>query len=102
MSALDLAHGTHQDAMEAAETAFLAAMRGDHGRAAELYRQAFDLERRAAETLVSDLDSEPTRSILFRSAATLGLRCGDLRDAERLAAIGLSGNAPDEIADELR
>jgi hypothetical protein len=48
------------------------------------------------------LDYEPTRSVLFRSAATLALRCGELREAEKLASIGLSGHPPDEIADELR
>jgi hypothetical protein len=31
-----------------------------------------------------------------------GLECGDLREAERLIAVALSGDPPDEIAEELR
>ena len=43
-----------------------------------------------------------TRSILFRSAASLAMDCGKLGDAERLIAGGLSGHPPEEIAEELR
>jgi hypothetical protein len=39
---------------------------------------------------------------LLRSAATLALDCGEYRQAERLASIGLAGNPPAEIAVELR
>jgi hypothetical protein len=45
---------------------------------------------------------EPTRSVLHRSAPTLALECGALRDAERLIAVALSGDPPAEIAEELR
>jgi hypothetical protein len=102
MSALEIAHNTHQEAMGMAESAFVAELRGNHATAREMYHRAFVLERAAAEALASDHDAEPTRSILYRSAATLGLRCGELRDAERLVAIALVGNPPEEVADELR
>jgi hypothetical protein len=39
---------------------------------------------------------------MFRSAASLALNAGLFRDAERMVAIGLSGNPPEPIADELR
>jgi hypothetical protein len=35
-------------------------------------------------------------------AASLALECGALREAERLIAVALSGNPPEEIAEELR
>ena len=45
------------------------------------------------------------RLVLFTlpaSAASLALECGDYREAERLIAVALSGEPPDEIAEELR
>jgi hypothetical protein len=70
--------------------------------ARERLRQAFDLERQAADLVAGDLSQEPTRSVLHRSAASLALECGVLREAERLIAVALSGDPPDEIAEELR
>lgn len=70
--------------------------------AKELYQQAFELEQEAALTFLYDLENEPTRSVVFRSAASLALLCGKWRAAEKLTATGLSGNPPAEIADELR
>src|SRR5262249_12481203 len=64
--------------------------------------QAFECERRAAEKAALDSVGEPTRSVLCRSAATLALDCGELREAERLIAVALSGDPPFEIAEELR
>lgn len=61
---------------------------------------ALALESEAARAC--DLDFEPTRSILYRSAASLALKCEKLQEAEKLIAGGLLGNPPDEIADELR
>ncbi|MFH1116276.1 MAG: hypothetical protein V1792_20380 [Pseudomonadota bacterium] len=92
----------HDKAMEKASKADLARIMGDAESADSFLREAYLLERRAAESLKDRLDLEPTRSVLFRSAASLALDCGELREAERLAVMGLSGNAPDEIADELR
>src|SRR5438046_2947857 len=70
--------------------------------AGEHLRRAFALERQAADLLVADTAQEPTRSVLHRSAASLALECGNLREAERLIATALSGNPPDEFAEELR
>jgi hypothetical protein len=38
----------------------------------------------------------------LRIAAVLAIECNELRDAERLIGRALSGNPPDDIADELR
>lgn len=92
----------HRQAIDLAERAFVAQRLGDHTHARELFRQAFEYERQAAESVASDLAAEPTRSVLLRSAATLALDCGKIREAERLAAIGLWGDPPPEIAEELR
>jgi predicted Zn-dependent protease len=66
------------------------------------YAMAFEKEQEAA--LLADflLNPEPGLSILYRSAASLALQCGKLREAERLVAKALSGNPSSEIATELR
>ena len=48
------------------------------------------------------LEAEPTRSVLHRSAASLAIDCDNFPAAEPLITIALSGNPPDEIADEPR
>ena len=91
----------HSQAMDAAGRAFHSDLHGDFATAETLFREAFEAERRAA-LLVADSDAEPTRSVLLRSAASLALDCHEYREAERLIAIGLAGNPPTPISDELR
>lgn len=62
---------------------------------------AFMFEKKAAMLLVDAFDKEPTRSILFRSAATIGVQLGFLLEAKALIAHGLAGNPPGEIKNEL-
>lgn len=88
--------------MAVADEAFIARHRGDSKLAKTLTRRAFELEVAAAELVREDLSAEPTRSILYRSAASLAMEIGELREAERLIAIALTGNPPQEIAEELR
>jgi hypothetical protein len=85
-----------------AEAAAIARLRGIPEQAAQLTRQAFEQETQAAALIASTLDAEPTRSVLYRSAASLAIECGELRAAERLIATALSGNPPPEIAEELK
>jgi hypothetical protein len=92
----------HRQAMEFADQAFVAKLNGDKDQACELWRRAFDLERDAALAVAGDLSAEPTRSILLRSAASLAMDCGEMREAERLITMALSGYPPQEIAEELR
>jgi hypothetical protein len=56
----------------------------------------------AANLVAEQLDFEPTRSVLHRSAASLAVECLQLREAERLIGQALAGNPPPDIADELR
>jgi cobalamin biosynthesis Mg chelatase CobN len=92
----------HRDAMEVADEAEAAKKAKDYENARKFFRQALALERQAANSLLNDLEAEPTRSVLFRSAASLAMDCGEYREAERLASTALAGNPPDDIADELR
>ena len=92
----------HKQAMDLAEAAAVARLRGALELAAQFTRQAFEQETQAAALIASALDAEPTRSVLHRSAASLAIECGELRMAERLIATALSGNPPAEIAEELK
>jgi len=92
----------HEMAMELADKALIARLHGDLNSANTLTQKAFEKEREAASYLVDNFNCEPTRSVLYRSAASLALECGDQREAERLIGFALSGNPTDEIAEELR
>lgn len=95
-------HNLHQQAMDLAEQADLLKLRGDMAQAQTILRQALAQEAQAAETLLDAVDAEPTRSILFRSAASLAVECGELLWAEKLIAQALAGSPPAEIAAELK
>ena len=98
MSVADL----HQAAMEFYDFATEVAVASGQDAALDAYRNALKYEEEAARRLASRFDFEPTRSVILRSAATMALRCRDYREAERLAALALSGNPHHEIAEELR
>ena len=91
----------HHQAMELASLAFLARHAGDLAQAQALARQALPYEVAAAEQLVDQLDEEPTRSLLYRSAASLAMQGGEFAEAERLIEVGLAGHSPPAIAAEL-
>ena len=95
-------HAIHRQAMTLAQEGLMAQHRGDAGKANQYFSQAFELEKHAALSLLAAFDQEPTRSVLFRSAATLALDCGLYAEAEKMAAQGLAGNPPEDIAAELR
>jgi hypothetical protein len=69
-------------------------MQGELENVKQFSYHAFEYERKAAMLLLNDYDVEPTRSVLFRSAASLALNFGDYREAERMIALGLLGNPP--------
>ncbi len=92
----------HNEAMDLASQAMFLNMQGEVSRAIYFTREAFHKEKQAALLIANDYDMEPTRSVLCRSAATLALECMEVREAERLISSALSGNPPDEIANELR
>ena len=89
----------HETALAFAEQALLSQ---DSRRARKLFRSAFEQERQAAELLENAYDYEPTRSVLYRSAATLARDCEEYGEAKRLIQKGLMGTPPNDIAKELR
>ena len=92
----------HNRAMESADEADQARRRGDIDRYDDLIRQAFDNERAAATLVAADLQLEPTRSVLHRSAASLAIEAGEIDVAFDLIATALEGNPPQAIAEELK
>jgi hypothetical protein len=91
----------HRQAMEQFESALLARRRGDEARTRTLLTEALRLEASAAESLAADYSLEPTRSILYRSAASLAMQIGDNQAAKRYVEAGLKGHPPTAIGDEL-
>ncbi|MDM8521222.1 hypothetical protein QUF64_14345 [Anaerolineales bacterium HSG6] len=92
----------HNDAMDLAEEAFRSQRKGDTERTTKLFRQALEFEKQAFANFPATKSSEPTRSILVRSAASIALHAKDYEQAERLVSIGLTGFPPAEIKAELR
>jgi len=92
----------HREAMDLAELAQVAKLRGEIEQSNHLRRQAFTKESSAAALIANHWESEPTRSVLHRSAASLAIECGEFEIANRLIATALSGNPPVEIAEELQ
>jgi tetratricopeptide (TPR) repeat protein len=91
----------HRAAMRHAQEAYMAVFNGDTAAALPLYEQAFLLEQQAANHFILDLEQEPTRSVLFRSAANLAFKCQKYEEAKKMVYFGLAGNPPQEIAQEL-
>ncbi len=92
----------HNEAMRLANLA-LAARRETRMPAAEtLAGQACLLESEAAGLIPEEESSEPTRSILYRSAASLAYQARDFVLARRLIGKGLSGYPPPVVERELK
>ena len=92
----------HQEAMHYAELAVKEEKMGEKDKAIHYFQKAYHLENQAAMMLAYQLEAEPSRSVLFRSAAYLAIKATKYRKAERMAAFGLIGYPPSEIAIELR
>lgn len=59
----------HREAMAETDLALAARQRGDEATALTHFVRAYELEAEAANALATRLDDEPTRSVLYRSAA---------------------------------
>ena len=92
---------THEQAMDLASTAFRLQRQGQGTEARLLFASAAQLEQTVAETFVEQPTIEPTRAILYRSAAALALHAEDYQNALRLALTGLAGTPPPELRREL-
>lgn len=94
-------HELHNEAMKLAQLAKVARANGQLQSAKDLSSQAYKLEFQAAARLSKNDASEPTRSILYLSAASLALQCEQSLIALQFAAEGLSGNPPYKIRQAL-
>ncbi len=99
---MNQAQTLHREAMALAYDAFSAQQQSNFQQYLALSRKAFEKEKEAAWLLFDQFKAEPTRSVLFRSAAQLAFNCGLIREAEQLIAAALIGNPPAEIMAELR
>jgi hypothetical protein len=97
MSFMDI----HDRAMAIADRAREAERLGDKKGYMELLRAAYHLEQQAARSLDPLPESEPTRTVLFRSASSLAFQAGDYQEASSLAFDGLTGHSPEENTAEL-
>ena len=88
--------------MRLANLAMVARHNQDWEQAWTLTREAYMYEAQAAELIPEGKSSEPTRSILYRSAASLAYQCKEFSIAVRLIAKGLSGFPPPQIEQELK
>ncbi|MDX1975015.1 MAG: hypothetical protein SFT92_05000 [Rickettsiales bacterium] len=92
----------HQSAMEKTDYAVSAKLKGDIEAARALFNEAFLLEKEAAMLALQFGATEPTRSILLRSAASLALDAQKTSEAEKLVCTALANEPPADIANELR
>jgi hypothetical protein len=91
----------HDKAMNLSQEALVLQLKGQSG-FVDMFAEAFEYEHKAAMFYLNVLEKEPTRSILFRSAASLAIQCGKFNEAKQLINIGLSGKPPKIIAIELK
>lgn len=92
----------HQEAMRLADLALECKQKGDSEAAHINLVAALDREKRAAASAAQHPNCEPTRSILFRSAASLAIQANLPEEARALIKEGLNGHPPKEIATELQ
>lgn len=88
----------HDDAMNCIDKSLM-----DHNQILKgsLYRSAYEFEMKAAAMMYPRYE-QPTRAILFRSAATIAWEVGEIAVARMLATIGLEKNPPKYVEEELR
>lgn len=81
----------HNEAMDLASKANFFKRLGDQEAAKEHYEKAFEKEEQAVMILEDKHDCEPTRGVLFRSAAWLAINAGMYEDGREMAMKGLQG-----------
>ncbi|WP_053326776.1 Z1 domain-containing protein [Chryseobacterium gallinarum] len=90
----------HRIAMDNAELALIALHNNDIEKFQALSAEAFFYEKKAALGLYNE-QIEPSRSILFRSAAYIALDNADFSEAQKLYEYALDGDIPGEMKEEL-
>lgn len=88
----------HDLAMDCCDVATLARLSNDMDKSRAYLYQAYLLEMKAARLVAV----EPSRSILYRSAASLALEIGAHEAARNLAVEGLKGDPTPQLQSELK
>ncbi len=91
----------HEEAMKLAQQAFLAQKNGNDNDFIKLTEKSFILEKQAAMLLKDKIESEPNRSILFKSAAFLANDLKKYDECKNLIIYALLGEPEQGIKDEL-
>ena len=94
-------HNLHEQAMDLAEDAFLAQKIGDKTTFVQLSKEAFLLEKSAALSLLNQPDAEPSRSILFKSAAFLAFDAQEFQECRDMITYTLLGKPDATIKAEM-
>lgn len=87
--------------MELATDAYLKRHNGDDEEYRRLCREAFELERRAADLVPDGVGNQPTHGVLCRSAAWLAHNAGRHQEAFDTAHEGVAGKPPAWLQAEL-
>lgn len=90
----------HRKAMRISQEAFVEDIKGSKEKAKEMNLEAFELEKKVALSLKDQAENQPTRAILFRSAAYLALKIENFEEAQELALEGLNHNPPENEKQE--
>jgi tetratricopeptide (TPR) repeat protein len=91
----------HNEAIQAAQLAMAALHKGNYATHKQLMQRAMSFETNAADLVPDEKTSEPTRAILYRSAASFAYQAGEYQEAERLIFKGLSGYPPAYVKQQL-
>lgn len=94
-------YALHNKAIEFADEALLAQKRGNDDVAQSFFQKAFILEKEAALALMPTKENQLFFSILYRSAATLALDCGNLWEASYLVETALSKIGDESLKEQL-
>lgn len=92
----------HNDAMIACDYAAIAAKKEEPEEVDKWNRRALRLELVAAYMVKDEENSEPTRSILFKSAGWIAMSLHEYKLARKLAEEGMDGSPPEEVKEELQ
>ena len=87
----------HNQAMKLSQRAMVARHNGEQARAKTLSHEAFEYESQAASLIPDEKASEPTRSVIYCSAASLAYECQEWKFAKTLINKALSGYPSERI-----
>lgn len=98
---LEEAEVHHEEAMDLIEKSIMAKFRdNDEEKMKEFQYEAY-LKAVQAANILRETFIEPSRAILFRSAASIAMLVGKYNEMMEMTRLGLLGNPPRWVADDL-